>query len=38
MKGHQKKVQSDIKMLLRKDCEVEKIMRFLKTIERFEKL
>ena len=38
MEGHQKKssVQSDIRMLLGKDCEVEKVISFLKEVGVFE--
>ena len=43
MEGHQKKIQyprsrSDIKTLLGRDCEVEKIIKFLKEIEIFEQI
>ena len=40
MEGQQKKynMQSDIEILLGKDCEVEKIIKFLKELEIFEKI
>ena len=40
MGGQQKKynIQGDIKALLERDFEVEKIMRFLKEIEMFEEI
>ena len=40
MEGQQKEhnIQGDISALLGKDCEVEKIMRFLKEIGMFEKI
>ena len=40
MKGYQKKynVQSKLKTQLGKDCEVEKVMRYIKDIEVFEEI
>ena len=41
MEGQQKKkqnIQGDIRTLLGKDCEMEKIMRFLREIRMFEKI
>ena len=40
MEGHRKKhnVQDNKKTLLEKDCEVEKMMRFLREIEIFEEI
>ena len=40
MEGHQKKynIQSDIRALLIRDCEVDKVMRFLKNLEVFEEI